>query len=203
MFVESFYRVWDVIAFGVLGLLPVVLAVWYVQIIMRRNKVREALGSIDAHLKQRLDLIPNMLRMAQKFMTHERSLLEDITQLRTRVAELAQAPDPQTSGARLSIEDMISSKMGQLMVQVENYPDLKSDQTMVQAMQTFNEVEARIAASRRFFNSAVTALNNAVEIFPGSLIAKLAGVSAVPHFAAEEEARKAINADDFLTEPAR
>ena len=84
------------------------------------------------------------------------------------------------------------------MVRVEAYPDLKSDQTMGQAMQTYNEVEAQIAAARRFYNSAVTALNNSVQIFPGNIIANMAGVSEMPFYETDDAARAPVNADDFL-----
>ncbi len=203
MIFDNFYRIWDLLAFGILGFLPFIVMIWYVKIIQCRNKVREALGSIDVHLKQRLDIIPNILKMAQKFMAHERSLLEEITNLRMQAVGLGGTADSNGLGERLAAESQISVKMSGLLAQVENYPELKSDATMIQAMTTFNEIESRIAASRRFFNAAATSLNNAVEIFPGTLIAKLAGVSSVSYFAAESEARKSIDVSDYLTEPAR
>ena len=84
------------------------------------------------------------------------------------------------------------------MVRVEAYPDLKSDQTMVQAMQTYNEVEAQIAAARRFYNSAVTALNNSVQIFPGNIIANVARVTEMPFYETDKAARAPIDASDYL-----
>ena len=88
--------------------------------------------------------------------------------------------------------------MGQIFVAMENYPQLKSDATMVTAMQTYNEVEEHIAAARRFYNSAANELKNAVEIFPSSLVAGICGISAVDFFRAEEQERKAVNAQDYL-----
>ena len=88
--------------------------------------------------------------------------------------------------------------MQQLLVSVENYPQLKSDATMVTAMQTYNEVEEHIAAARRFFNSAVNDLNNAVEIFPSSLFAKKLGISTKEFFKIEEAETKPIKASDFF-----
>ena len=84
------------------------------------------------------------------------------------------------------------------MVNVENYPQLKSDQTMMQAMQTYAEVEEHIAAARRFYNSAVNELNNAVEIFPSSVIAGMCGISSYPFFEAVEAARQEVNAADYF-----
>ena len=88
--------------------------------------------------------------------------------------------------------------MGQIFVAMENYPQLKSDATMVTAMQTYNEVEEHIAAARRFYNSAANDLKNAVEIFPSSLIASICGIRAVDFFKTEEAERKPINAQDYL-----
>jgi LemA protein len=88
--------------------------------------------------------------------------------------------------------------MGHMMLTVENYPDLKSDQTMLHAMQTYNETEAQITAARRFYNSAAVALNNAIEIFPGNIIANMLNVKALPLFEAEEAARASIDVNQFL-----
>ena len=88
--------------------------------------------------------------------------------------------------------------MQQLLVSVENYPQLKSDQTMLAAMQTYNEVEEHIAAARRFFNSAVNDLNNAVEIFPSSLFAKKLGITTQEFFEVNKAETKPINAGEYF-----
>lgn len=171
---------------------------WYVSIVGRRNTALEALSGIDVQLKKRSNLIPNILKIAQKFMDHEKALLNEITELRTKSAE---AYDPKDAGAvadHLATAEKLSSRMGQLMISVEDYPDLKSDATMVQAQQTYNEVEAGIAASRRFYNSAVSQLNNSVQIFPGNILAGMAGVTEMPFYEADEAARAPVNADDYL-----
>ena len=81
----------------------------------------------------------------------------------------------------------------------ENYPDLKSQETMVTAQATYTEVEGHIAAARRFYNAAVTQLNNSVQIFPGNMIAGMAGVSEMPFFEETDEAAKApVDASDYL-----
>ena len=177
-----------------------IICIWlygiYVALIKKRNKVQEAFASIDVQLKKRYDLIPNILTIAQKFMEHERSLIEDVTKLRTEVLSLSSKYE--NIERKFNLDSQIADKMGQLMVAVENYPQLKSDQTMITAMQTYNEVEEHIAAARRFYNSAANDLKNAVEIFPSSVIAKMNGITAVEFFKAEEKERKTINASDFL-----
>lgn len=180
-------------------LLPLaVIYFWYAGIIGKKNKVLEALSSIDVQLKKRSNLIPNILAIAKKFMSHEEKLLTEITQLRSESTSQYSKSDSQSVANHLQKSEALAGKMGQLMVAVENYPDLKSDQTMIQAMQTYNEVEGHISAARRFYNSAVTILNNSVQIFPGNLIAKLANTTAMPFYEADEESKAPINASDIL-----
>lgn len=170
---------------------------FYASLVQKKNKAKEAFSGIDVQLKKRYDLIPNVLFIANKFMEHERGLLEDITRLRAQAAKMP--ADLSNVEQKLSLDNMISGKMGQLMVSVENYPQLKSDQTMITAMQTYNEQEEHIAAARRFYNSAVLELNNAVEIFPGSLIASMINIKALPFFEVTNENERApINAADFM-----
>lgn len=164
----------------------------YVQLIKKKNKVKEAEGSVDVQLKKRYDLIPNILTIAKKFMEHERSLIEDITELRTQAAKANEMSE------KIKLDNAIKGKMEQLMINVENYPQLKSDATMVQAMQTYAEVEEHIAAARRFYNSAVNELNNAVEIFPSSAIAGMLNIKTKPFFEVQENERRPINASDIL-----
>lgn len=186
----------------VLLIAALVVSVWlysvYTALIQKKNKVHEALSSIDVQLKKRYDLIPNVLFMANKFMEHERSLIEDITKLRTEAVKMKS--DFDNIGQKMQLDKEIQNKMGQLMVSVENYPQLKSDNTMVQAMQTYSEVEEHIAAARRFYNAAVLDLRNAVEIWPSSAIAANLGIRAeLPFFEVENPAeRQAVNASDYF-----
>ncbi len=187
------------IALGIIGGIVVIGYIWYVKIIGARNKAQEAFSGIDVQLKKRRDLIPNILTIAKRFMEHERSLLEEITRLRAQALESGGKPDAEAAKQMFEIEAALQGRMGQLMVAVENYPDLKSDQTMVQAQRSYNEVEANIAAARRFYNSAVTALRNSIQIFPGTLIAGMAGVGDMPLFEAAEADRAPVDADKYLS----
>ncbi len=168
----------------------------YVSLIQKRNKTQEAFSSIDVQLKKRYDLIPNLLTIAQKYMDHERSLIEEVTKLRTDVMKLSSSFE--NIDRKIALDAQIAQKMGQFMVAVENYPQLKADQPMITAMQTYNEVEEHIAAARRFYNSAANELKNAVEIFPSSFVARLMNIKAVDFFKVAEAERKPVNAADFL-----
>jgi len=183
----------------IIAVILIALYLVYMTLIIKKNKVREALAGIDVQLKKRYDLIPNILFLANKFMEHERSLIEDITKLRTKASKMKS--DFDNVNDKINLDNQINSKMGQLMVAVENYPQLKSDQTMVQAMQTYSEVEEHIAAARRFYNSAVLSLNNAVEILPSKWFAEKLGIkSELPYFKIEDpKERQAVSAKDFFS----
>lgn len=164
---------------------------WYVSLITRRNEVREAMGSIDVQLRKRFDLLPNIVALAQKFMTHERELLEGLTALRAKVAAPYAKDDPAAVATHLEASRSLEAGMMRLFAVAENYPELRSAETVTRAQATFEEVEGNIAAARRFYNSAVTRLNNAVEIFPGAIIARIANVQPFPFYEVEDAAARA------------
>lgn len=129
-------------------------------------------------------------------MEHERNLFEEITKLRTHAMQLP--ADIDNMSKKIQLDSQIKDLMGKIMIAVENYPQLKSDQTMVTAMQTYNEVEEHVAAARRFYNSAVLELNNAIEIFPSSIFAGMIGAKKQEFFQADETTRKSVNASEFF-----
>jgi LemA protein len=184
--------VWLLIAAGVVA----VLYFWYAAIIARRNKVQEALSSVDVHLNQRHDLIPNIVSLAGRFMDHERALLTDVTRLREEARRTPATPGE--TGKRFALEGELGQRVGQLLVSMEAYPELKSDRPLIEAQQTWAEIEAQITAARRFYNAAVNQLNNAIQVFPGSIVAGVAGVSAMPFFEAPAAARTAPTVDGIL-----
>jgi LemA protein len=171
---------------------------WYVSLIRRRNRAREALSSIDVQLRKRHDLLPNVLKLAGRFMAHEKELLEEIVRLRTQAMQSYRPEAPDEVKAHLEAESALQAATGRLMMVMEQYPQLRSVETMTEAQQTFTEVEGHISAARRFYNAAVTDLNNAVEVFPGSMIANIAGVRPMPFFETEEAARAPVDVDDYL-----
>lgn len=170
----------------------------YVTIIKKKNQVDESLSGIDVQLKKRHDLIPNVLTIAKKFMTHEKSLITEVTELRTQAVKMSDAKTAKQLEKKMQVEAHLHNKLGQLMISVENYPNLKSDQPMMQAQRTYNEVEEHIAASRRFYNAAVRSLNDTIKIWPMSMIAAWVNVEAFPYFEIEESERGPINAGDIL-----
>lgn len=172
---------------------------WYATIVARKNRVAEALAGIDVQLTQRHELIPNVLAIAKRFMAHETDLLEDIARLRATGASKIGATEPGAVAEKFQAEAALDLGMGRLFAVAENYPELRSSELMVEAQRTYQEVETNIAAARRFYNSAVGQLRNACQVFPGPLLAGLAGAGTLPPFyEADAAARAPVSAADHL-----
>lgn len=165
----------------------------YVSLIKKKNNLKEAASGIDVQLKKRYDLIPNMLKAAAKFMEHEKELFTKLTALREQAMGASNYND------KFKADAEITSALRVFSVRAENYPELKSDSTMVNAQQAMAETEEHIAAARRFYNSAVKEYKNALEIFPSSLVAAILGLKdEYPFFEAEETAKEAVDVNDYF-----
>ncbi|MEY3678066.1 MAG: hypothetical protein RI924_207 [Bacteroidota bacterium] len=178
------------IAFIVIAALVIVLIVWLIAIYNRlvglRNRRENAYADIDVQLKQRLDLIPQLVATVKGYAAHEKELLEKVTQARAGVMQ-AQGVE-----AKVQAENLLSSALQGLRVSVEAYPDLKANQNFMQLQEEIADIENKLAASRRFFNSATQELNTAVESFPNSLIASRFGFSRQTLFSVGDENRPAM-----------
>lgn len=140
--------------------------VWaYNSLIAKKNEIQNTFGSIDAVLKKRYDLIPNLIAAVQEYMTYERETLTQITQLRT------QAINSDEMQQKFALNDKISDKIQNIILSVEDYPELQSSQNMLQLQQALAETEGQISAARRTYNQAVTNYNNACQQIPTNLIA--------------------------------
>lgn len=173
-----------ILLFSVIGI--------YNGMVKKRNQVENAFGSMDTSLKQRFDLIPNLVETVKQYMTHEKETLTKITELRSQ-NESKNLSDDQ----KIDLDNKLSNMMGKIMVTVENYPDLKANQNFIQLQGTWNEVEGQIAASRRFYNSAVTTYNDSIQIFPNSIFAGMFGFQKKNVFEISEAERQNVNAKDL------
>jgi len=161
---------------------------FYNSLIGKKNQVDNAFGSVDVLLKKRTDLIPNLVATVQNYMQYEKSTLIELTRLRSRAMSGQVSPDE-----RVELENQISRSLGGLLVAVENYPELKANQNFMQLQGALNEVEEQISAARRFYNSAVTDYNNAVEMFPTNLIASQMNLRLKKVFEITEQERQNVN----------
>ena len=163
---------------------------WYAGMVRKRNKALQALSGIDLQLRKRFDLVPNILKIASRFMEHERELMKEITNLRSQAMEGYDKEDPDSVRSHLEAGVSVQPAMMRIFAAAEAYPDLKSSETMLTAQHTYTEVEGHLAAARRTYNAAVERLNSSIQIFPGGLIAAMAGIKAMPFY---EEGTKAAS----------
>lgn len=171
----------------ILVLVLVALIAWligaYNGLIRLRNRVKNAWAQIDVQLKRRHDLIPNLVETAKGYMRHERETLEKVVQARSMamnahgVAETAEA------------ENALTSTLKSLFAVVENYPDLKANQNMLQVQEELTSTENRIAFARQHYNDAVMMYNTGIEIFPRNIIAGMFNFTREESFTAPEEER--------------
>ncbi len=165
----------------------------YNSLIGRKNQVENAFASIDALLKKRYDLIPNLVSTVKNYMQHERGTLTEITELR------AKATSGQLSSEdKIALENKLSRVYRGIMVAVENYPDLKASQNFLQLEKTLNEIEEQISAARRAYNASVTDFNNSVEMFPTSVFASMMNFKRKQLFEIPEAERQNVNVGDLF-----
>jgi LemA protein len=153
----------------VVGIL-VLLALWIISLynglVRLRNRRQNAFADIDVQLRQRHDLVPQLVDTVKGYASHEKELLQKITEARSA------AMNATTIDGKIVAEQQLSTALAGLKVQMEAYPDLKANQNFLQLQEELSDIENKLAASRRFFNGATTEYNNAVESFPSNLIAR-------------------------------
>lgn len=178
---------------GIALLLVIIVISLRNSLINRKNRVEYAFSGIDVQLKKRRDLIPNLVASVQQYMTHERELLNKLTELRSNVMQ-DNLPDTQ----RFDMENQIGGLLGRLRIAVENYPDLKANTNVLQLQASLNEVEEQISASRRAYNAAVLSYNNAVEMFPTSMFANQMGYQRKASFEIPEGERENVSVKELF-----
>ena len=139
----------------------------YNRLVRLRNNREQAFADVDVQLKQRHDLIPQLVDSVKGYMGHERGVLTEITEARSNAMKAT------TINEKIEAENKLSTALEGLKVSVEAYPDLKASQNFLDLQNEISDIENKIAAARRFFNSATKELNVATEMFPSNLIATL------------------------------
>ncbi|HUM45286.1 MAG TPA: LemA family protein [Chitinophagales bacterium] len=167
--------------------------VLYNSLIRKKNAVGNAFGAIDAMLKKRYDLLPNLVTTVKTYMNYERETLTKITELRNQATTANISQDQ-----KIQLENQIGSAMRSIMVQVENYPDLKANQNFLQLQGSWNEIEEQISAARRAYNASVNDYNNAVEQFPTNMMSRMMNYTLKPYLDIPEEERKNVSAEEMF-----
>ena len=173
----------------VLVVIFIIPAVIYNNLVGSRNAIENAYGSMDAMLKKRYDLIPNLVETVKAYMKYEKETLTSITEMRAKAVSGNISNDE-----KVQVENKLAGMMRGVMVAVENYPELKANDQFVMLQRSWNEAEEQISAARRSFNAAVTSYNNAVEKFPSSILASMFGFKRRQVFEIPETERQNISA---------
>ncbi len=177
------------IVLGVIAAAILFVVILYNRLVALRQTRKNAFSDIDVQLKQRFDLIPNLVDSVKAYAAHEKSVFENVTTARAQVGG-TQGSGPE----RLAAETMLGGALGRLLAVAENYPALQADQNFRQLMAELSDIENKIAAARRFFNSATSEFNTTVQQFPSNIIARTFGFHEEPFFEVDEAEKQAIKA---------
>lgn len=170
-----------VVAVLVLGVIGI-----YNNLVKLRNNRENAFANIDVQLKQRHDLIPQLVATVKGYAEHEKELLTRVTEARAAAMSATGIND------KIQAENALSSALAGLKVSLEAYPDLKANQNFLQLQTEIADIENKIAATRRYFNTATRELNNAVQTFPSNILAGMFGFKKEPMFEIPQEDRATI-----------
>jgi len=165
-----------IIVLAVVVLLVLILISLYNRLVRLRNNRENAFADIDVQLRQRHDLIPQLVDAVKGYMKHERELLTEVTNAR------AAAMQAGSINEKIAAEGRLTSALGGIQVAVEAYPDLKASQNFMQLQEEISDVENKLAAARRFFNAATKELNISVQVFPSNMVAGMFGFHKEPMF---------------------
>jgi LemA protein len=178
---------------GIFVFALLILAGMYNSLVGKRNQIHNIVGTMDAMLKKRWDLVPNLTATVKGYADHERQLFEKVTEARAR-AQSGTLSDSE----KVELDNAFSKMVGIVRMTVENYPQLKASENFLHLQRTLNELEEQISAARRAYNASVTDYNNAVQMFPTNIIAGMFNFPAQPLFQMETAERANPNIAPLL-----
>jgi LemA protein len=183
--------IWVIVLVVILVVLALIVFGLYNRLVRYRNRVDNAWAQVEVQLKRRWDLIPNLVETVKGYAAHERGVFEEVTAARTR-AQQAQSPAESAQA-----EGILSQALGRLFAVAEAYPDLKATQNFQELQAQLSETEDKVAVSRQVYNDTVLTYHNAIQTFPGTLLAGPFGFTKREFFEVEDEAQRAAPVVDF------
>jgi LemA protein len=182
-----------IIAGVIVGVIAIIAIMMFNNIISTRNTVLESKSAIDTVFQNRYDLIPNSVEVVKQYAGHEKNLLEDVTKIRTNAMS-----GQEMSSEKFQNENMLSSTLKSIFALSENYPDLKANQNFENLQNQWMEIEDRLQAARRAYNSSVKALRDLKQMFPSNIIASMMKLESFDMFEADTAARESLNAKELF-----
>lgn len=181
--------VWIIIAVIVLLIVVWIISA-YNNLVALRNRVKNGWAQIDVQLKQRADLVPNLVETVKGYATHESQVLTQVTEARAKA--VAVAADKQAGTAeRIAAENDLTRALFNLQATAEAYPQLQANQNFMDLQRQLQELEQKIAYARQFYNDVVLKLNNAIEMFPSNIVAGLFHFEQADFFQVDDVSRQA------------
>lgn len=173
--------------FGIIALL-VIIYLWftYNSLIVLRERIKEALSTIDVQLKRRTDLIPNLVDTVKGYAKHEKSVFENVTKARSSLMKAESLHE------KAEANNILEQALKSIFAIAEAYPDLKASNNFLNLQEELTDTENKISYSRQFYNSNVLAYNSAVKTFPAAIFAGYFGFREVEFFETEEESKKEV-----------
>jgi LemA protein len=177
------------IVLTIIFVLLVWIALTYNRLVSLKNRTKEAWSDIDVQLKRRYDLIPNLVETVKGYVSHEKSVFENVTKARAFAIEAEKSGDLKKVG---QAENMLSGTLKTLFAVAENYPDLKASTNFLELQRELRDTEDKVQASRRFYNTNVKNLNTTIESFPTNLIANAFKFKPRDFFEADSENKEPV-----------
>ncbi len=165
----------------------------YNGLVQLRNRYKNAFAQIDVQLKRRYDLIPNLVETVKGFMQHERETLEAVIQARNAATAAREQASPADGGSMHSLANAdsgLGGALGRLFALSESYPELRSNQNMLQLQEELTSTESKVAFARQAYNDAVMHFNNKLEMFPSNLIAGIFGFVPATSFEVSDDSER-------------
>jgi LemA protein len=183
--------IWLLVLLAIVVVVALLLVGLYNRLVRLRNRVDNAWAQVEVQLKRRWDLIPNLVETVKGYAAHERETFEAVTQARAR------AQQAQTPGEAAQAEGILGAALGRLFAVAEAYPELQADENFRQLQTELAETENRVAVARQVYNDVVLTFNNAVQTFPGLVIAGPFNFTIREFFEVEEAAQREAPVVDF------
>ncbi len=177
---------WWNILLGVVVVLAIALVALYNSLAKQKVTVDEASSDIETFLKQRYDMIPNLVETVKGYAKHEKDIFESVSRLRS------QTMDAGSLGEKMKLDTELSKGISRIFAIAESYPQLRANENFIQLQDTLKELEENIQKARRFYNGTVRDFNSKIVVFPNNLIAGIFGFKNLPFFEATEEEQKNV-----------
>ncbi len=174
------------ITLGIVLLLAIVLVSLYNKLASQKVVINEASADIETMLKQRYDMIPNLVSIVKGYAQHEKGTFEAVTELRNKAMSAGSFDE------KAKLEDQLSKGLSKIFALAENYPELKANTNFLDLQTSLKDLEDNIQKSRRFYNGTVRDFNTMIVVFPNNILAGMFGFKAEPFFEASEEEQKNV-----------